>query len=247
MTYKLPMKNADKYAVVDAHVFEYLTNNKYLQKLDFIKNLRLHSSGYAFFQKNWKQPDNTYKCETIYLHKLVAEQFIEKPQSKEKLFCLIKDGNNLNCVLDNLTWAVRSHVVRNTKKVENKIGYRGVTKYKNKYAAIIYNQKERITIGLFDTAEQAAEAYNKKSLEIFGNTRSVNKIKTPEEIAAQKELEKNGIVFQGRKRRTKAQIAIDKKAEEKAAKKALELKLKKMEEDALKPKRGRGRPRKVIA
>ena len=47
---------------------------------------------------------------------------------------------------------------------------------KNRYRAVLYDNKIRIDLGLFLTAEDAAEAYNKRSKELFGATKSLNKI-----------------------------------------------------------------------
>ena len=48
MTCKIPLKNSDYYAVVDARVYEYLVNDPHLAKIKFLDNLRRHSKGYAF-------------------------------------------------------------------------------------------------------------------------------------------------------------------------------------------------------
>ena len=78
MLYKVKLKNAEDSVLLDDHVFEYLTTDPYLVKVDFVNNLRKHSSGCAVFQKTWKRADGSYKTETIYLHKLIAEKFLAK-------------------------------------------------------------------------------------------------------------------------------------------------------------------------
>jgi len=179
MIVKIPLKNCDKHALVDAEVYDYISKHPYLSKIGFIENLRMHSSGYAFYQKNWKQLDGSYKCETIYLQKVIAEKFIPVPENLkgQKLWIRFIDGNHLNYRLKNLEWSHLSKVVRNTSKTENKSGYRGVVKTGKKYYAIIYVNRKPINLGIFNTPEEAAEAYNKKSLELFGKTKSINKIK----------------------------------------------------------------------
>lgn len=176
MLYKLTLKNSRKTALVDDEVYTYLSSDNYLIKIKFLENLREHSNGYAFFQKNWKQKDGSYKSETIYLQKLIAEKFITKPQ-KTRMWVRFRNGNNLDCRIDNLEWSTLSNVVRNTSKTENKFGYRGVVKNSKKYQAIIYLNRKAINLGSFDTPEEAAEAYNKKSIELFGVTKSLNKIR----------------------------------------------------------------------
>ena len=177
MTCNIPLKNSDYYAVVDARVYEYLVNDPHLAKIKFLDNLRRHSKGYAFFQKNWKQSDGTYRNETIYLQKVIAEKFIALPDKVNRYWVRFKDGNPNNCKLDNLEWSSLSNVVRNTSKTDNQFGYRGVVKSGNKYQAIIYVNRKALNLGTFSTPEEAAEAYNKKSIELFGVTRSLNKIR----------------------------------------------------------------------
>ncbi|NOZ46239.1 MAG: Pathogenesis-related transcriptional factor and ERF protein [Chlorobi bacterium] len=176
MLYKLSLKNSRKTALIDDKVYTFIINDSHLNNIRFLENLREHSNGYAFFQKNWRQKNGTYKSETIYLQKLIAENFIEKPH-KSKMWVRFINGNHLDCRIANLEWSTLSNVVRNTVKTDNKFGYRGVIKSSNKFQAIIYLNRKAINLGSFNTPEEAAEAYNKKSIELFGITRSLNKIK----------------------------------------------------------------------
>ena len=174
---KFPLKNCNDYAIVDKESYDFIINDSELTRIGFIKNLRKHASGYAFFQKHWKQTDGSTKCQTIYLHKLIAETFIEKPASSKRLYVRFNNGNPLDCRMENLEWTTLANVIRNTNKTKNKLGYRGVIQDKDKYRAIIYYNRKPIRIGAFNTAEEAAEAYNKKSIELFGHTRSLNEVK----------------------------------------------------------------------
>ena len=177
MIKKVSLKNTNDEVMMDSHVHEYVINHEYFKKIQLPQNLRRHSSGYAFFQKNWKLEAGGYKCETIYLHKIIAENFIKKPQSTKRLFVKFNNGNPLDCRLQNLEWAPLANIVRNTPKTENKFGYRGVVQDRNKYRAVIYKDRKPINIGTFNTIAEAAEAYNRKSRELYGDTRSLNVIK----------------------------------------------------------------------
>ncbi len=176
-TCTLKLKNAEDSAILDDQSLEFITSDEHLTMIKFVDNLRRHSSGYAFFQKNWRQLDGSYKCETIYLHKMLAEKFIPKQSSDKRLFVRFNNGNPLDCRFENLEWTTLSNVVRNTNKTENKLGYRGVVQDRKKFRAVIYQDRKPINLGSFNTPEEAAEAYNKKSIELFGETRSVNMIK----------------------------------------------------------------------
>lgn len=176
-TFSFPLKNCNDFAIVDEESYDFIINDPELIRIKFVKNLRRHASGYAFFQKHWKQADGSTKCQTIYLHKLIAETFIECPQQSSKLYVRFNNGNPLDCRMENLEWTTLANVIRNTNKTKNKFGYRGIVQDRDKYRAVIYHERKPIRLGVFKTAEEAAEAYNKKSIELFGHTRSINKIK----------------------------------------------------------------------
>ncbi|MBB3696239.1 Pathogenesis-related transcriptional factor and ERF protein [Flammeovirga yaeyamensis] len=177
MLIKIQLKNSPNQVVVDDFVYEHLSNNPYLKSIDFIYNLREHSSGRAVFQKSWKQTNGKYKTDTIYLHKYIAENFLEKSEEKNTNLIRIINGNRLDCRIKNLKYANRSEIKRNTRSTVNRTGYIGVLKEKNRYKAVIYKDRKPIFIGSFKTAEEAALAYNTKSIELFGKTRNLNKIK----------------------------------------------------------------------
>lgn len=178
MLYKVKLKNApNKNVILSEEVYRFFNETEYFKKIQFLTNLRLHSSGYAFYQRNFPLSDGSYKNLTIYVHKAVAEKFIPKPQSKKKLFVRLINGNPLDCRIENLEWVEMSELRRNQKNSSNSTGYRGVVKVsKNRYRAVLYDNKNRIDLGLFPSAEDAAEAYNKRSEELFGSTKSLNKI-----------------------------------------------------------------------
>lgn len=195
MLYRINLKNANKSVIIDDFVHEYFDKDLYLKSLNFEKNLRLHSSGYAVFQKAWKQKDDTYKTETIYLHKRIAEKFIPKPESEERLIVRVVNGNKLDCRVKNLEWATMSKASRKGRNY-GETGYRGVRKDGNRYRATIYVDRKAIHIGMFETPEEAALAYNEKSKHYFGDEGKINSI-SAEQIAlikkkdAQKESGQN--------------------------------------------------------
>jgi hypothetical protein len=184
--YKVKLKNADEEVLLDDQVYEYLTTDPYLVRVDFINNLRRHSSGCAVFQKTWKKADGGYKTETIYLHKLVAEKFLASTKTNKKNLVGAKNGNKLDCRLENLIYRSRS-VASRKRKTSSKVGYTGVYKENNRYRAVISIDRKSVHIGMFSTAEEAALAYNKKSRELYGENGKVNVIKPN----SKKELEED--------------------------------------------------------
>lgn len=182
MLYKVKLKNADDHVLLDADVFEWLTSDPYLAKVDLINNLRKHSSGCAVFQKTWKKNDGSFKTETIYLHKLVAEKFLIKDKTKENNLVGAKNGNKLDCRLENLVYRSRA-VSSRKRKTSSKTGYTGVYQENSRFRAVISINRRSVHIGMFDTPEEAALAYNKKSKEIYGDSGKLNVIK-PKKLEA---------------------------------------------------------------
>jgi hypothetical protein len=173
---KIKLKNADDSVIVDDKVYDYLTQDPYLAQVKFVDNLRKHSSGCAVFQKTWKKADGSgYKTETIYLHKLIAEKFLPDYRSSAKNLVGAKNGDKLDCRSENIVWRSRA-IASRQRKTSNDIGYTGVYRENNRYRAVISANRKSIHLGMFDTAEEAAEAYNRKSRELFGEDGKVNKI-----------------------------------------------------------------------
>lgn len=176
MLYKVKLKNADETVLMDDHVYEALTEDPYLSKVDFINNLRRHSSGCAVFQKTWKKAEGGYKTETIYLHRLIAERFLMDQKEGKKNLVGAKNSNKLDCRLENIVWRTRS-VASRQRKTSSKVGYTGVYKENNRYRAVISVERKSVHIGMFDTPEEAALAYNKKSRELYGEDGKINIIR----------------------------------------------------------------------
>ncbi|MBL7818683.1 MAG: hypothetical protein JNL70_27025 [Saprospiraceae bacterium] len=176
MLVKIKLKNSNDNVIVDDNVYEYLTTDPYLSQVKFVDNLRKHSSGCVVFQKTWKKADDSgYKTETIYLHKLLAEKFLADQRSSIKNLVGAKNGDKLDCRIDNIAWRSRA-VASRQRKTSNHVGYTGVYKENNRYRAVISANRKSIHLGMFDTAEEAADAYNRKSKELFGEDGKVNKI-----------------------------------------------------------------------
>lgn len=178
MSYKIKLKNTkDQTVVLDEKGYKAVKGDKKLTSVNFLENLRAHSSGYGIFQRCITTKKGL-KYETIYLHRWLAEKFVKKPKTNRKLFLSFKNGNVQDCRIDNLEYVTMSELRRSNESTTNKSGYRGVTKENKRYRANLYHKKVNYNLGFFKTAEEAAKAYNKKSRELFGETRSLNKIKS---------------------------------------------------------------------
>jgi hypothetical protein len=68
-------------------------------------------------------------------------------------------------------------VASRQRKTSSQTGYTGVYQEHNRYRSVISIDGKLIHIGMFDTAEEAAAAYNKLSKEIYGEEGKINKVK----------------------------------------------------------------------
>lgn len=177
MLYKLKLKNSSEEVLLDEEVFQFLSTDPYLKDVKFLDNLRRHSSGCAVFQKTTKKTEGGYSTQTIYLHKLIAETFLLDKKEQDKDLVGAENGNKLDCRLENICWRSRA-VASRKRKTSSKTGYTGVYKENSRYRAVISVNRKSIHIGMFETAEQAALAYNEKSKELFGEDGKVNVIRT---------------------------------------------------------------------
>jgi hypothetical protein len=97
-----------------------------------------------------------------------------------------KNGNGLDNTKANLELLTRGqHLLTRDKQSNNISGYKGVA-YKGskkgfgrKWVAQVTIHGKRTHLGYFDTAEQAALAYNKKAKEIYGEKALLNIVKDP--------------------------------------------------------------------
>jgi hypothetical protein len=173
--FKIKLKNADAFVIVDKNVYDdFLIKDPHLVKLKFVETLRLHSSGCCVFQKLWTLPNKSgTRTETIYLHKLIAEHFLPNDEKSIKRVVGAKNGNKLDCRVENLVYRSRS-IVSTLRMKGKKNSFIGVYFEKNKYKAMISLESRTLTIGYFDTAEEAALAYNEKSMEHYGKEGKFN-------------------------------------------------------------------------
>lgn len=87
-----------------------------------------------------------------------------------------KNNDRSDNRFNNLRKATKAENKYNSLPQYNKCGYKGVSKRGKKYRANIGYEYKVLHLGTFDTAEEAAEAYNKKALEFYGEFARINKI-----------------------------------------------------------------------
>lgn len=115
-----------------------------------------------------------------FLHKIVYEMHCGEVDTGVDH----RDGDKTNNRIENLRPATKSQNEANTaRRSTNTSGYKGVYWLKNagKWRAKIDFNKKQIHIGLFDSKHEAAIAYNRKAIELFGEYASLNRLGMPYE------------------------------------------------------------------
>jgi hypothetical protein len=124
------------------------------------------------------------KATQYYFIKINAEPFQAhrigwKMETGDDPKCYIDhiDGNTLNNAFDNLREASVNDNCCNIKiRKNNSSGYTGVSYNRNCWIANIQYTNVNYNLGYFATAEEAAEAYRKKSLELHGEFSSIHRL-----------------------------------------------------------------------
>lgn len=88
------------------------------------------------------------------------------------------NGNRLDNRKKNLRVCTHSENCKNRgNRIDNKTGYKGVFPYGNgRFRVKIKLDGKMLHVGLYDTADEAARAYNRKAKELFGKYARLNKL-----------------------------------------------------------------------
>ena len=94
------------------------------------------------------------------IHRLVALHYIPNPDNKPEVDHI--DRERLNNNIENLRWATSSENQSNKgiMRIHGAVKFRGVAKKGNKFTAKITIDGKSKYIGVYDTPEEASEAYN---------------------------------------------------------------------------------------
>lgn len=177
MVIKIKLKNVDRHVLLDHEVYETLRSLPLFRDYDIFENLRQHSSGVPVFQKYLETVNDKMKIESIYLALFIAKKFIPVPDTSKKMYLNFENGDKLDLRLKNLRWIPMSQLSRNRVTKHNKTGFRGVRQTpQGKFVAMIFNGIKQVYLGTFESAREAALAYNKKSIELFGISDNLNQV-----------------------------------------------------------------------
>ena len=130
----------------------------------------------------WRSGNNWYAVRTITVKYPKQQMFMMHRvvlEAPEGVMVDHINGNSLDNRRSNLRLCNNTQNQQNAKlRVDNKTGYKGVTQHKmfNKFQAKIKHNGKQIHLGLHDTVKEAAQAYNQKAKELFGEFARLNEI-----------------------------------------------------------------------
>lgn len=158
MTKQIPLTQG-RFALVDDEDFEHLNKWNW-----FFNN------GYAKRVKCREKIDEKYKQVQVLMHRVINQT----PDGFETDHI---DGDKLNNQKYNLRTATRSQNSMNSigkKRYSSSSKYKGVDFHQGKWRAVIRGFKKQIYIGHFSEEIEAAKAYNKKAIDLFGKFAKLN-------------------------------------------------------------------------
>lgn len=140
------LSNTNRYVTVDDEDYEFL--------------LRFH----------WHEQDGyAMSGDGIVMHRLIVGA------SKKSTYVDHKNGNSLDNRKSNVRKATSSQNQMNAnRRVDNTTGFKGVGRRNGGYYARITTTKGRISLGQFNSAEEAARAYDAAAKEHFGDFAKLN-------------------------------------------------------------------------
>lgn len=152
-----------KVAIVDDADFEYLNQWKW----------HISSKGYAIRREHLSGGHGNEKFRFVLLHRQLMT-----PSDKQQVDHL--NGDKLDNRKANLRLCTPGENQSNRGlQSNNTSGYKGVFAYGTRWRARIVTGRKNINLGVFDTKEQAALAYNEAALIHHGTFAKLNKVLTP--------------------------------------------------------------------
>jgi hypothetical protein len=153
-----------KIAIVDDEDYDFINQWKW----QFIKN---KSENIYAYRRFWDAENKIMKH--VLMHRLIMKL------TDKNIFIDHIDHNGLNNQKSNLRFCTKSQNGANRKSALGVSKFLGVAPHGgNGWQSQICKDRKKIYIGKYKTEEEAALAYNKKALELFGEFAKLNIIKT---------------------------------------------------------------------
>ena len=108
------------------------------------------------------------------MHRLVMSRILGRELERNEIIDHV-NGNGLDNRRENLRISTNSQNLANRRKnCNNTSGFKGVQPKRKKYSACVGFQGKKIRLGVYDTPEEAARAYDEKAKELFGEYANLN-------------------------------------------------------------------------
>lgn len=143
-------------------------------------SVKVDAEDYRYLQEFSWYPSNRYAStrvggELTYMHRMVTG-------AGEGEVVDHINGDILDNRRRNLRITTNQNNLRKAKmRVTNTSGYRGVSRYKNRWRSYAVSDGKQIHLGVFDTKEEAALAYNEGVSKLFGEFARFNEINEKQE------------------------------------------------------------------
>lgn len=143
-----------------------------IDNLEKIKKYTWHKSSNGYVQTKKSRELNQGKL--ILLHRYILSL---QDNKNRKIIIDHIDGEKTNNLQSNLRVTTNNINQANAKlHKSNTTGFKGVSIKREKYRAYIKYNAKQIHLGVFKTKKEAAKAYNKKALELFGERIILNNV-----------------------------------------------------------------------
>lgn len=139
------------------------------------KNRELYKTKKGYLQVSVNVGGN--KGKSIYIHTLIAKAFLPNPKGLPVIDHINRDKQDNR--VENLRWSSIALNTHNTTKEGNYTSkYKGVYKdaKTNQYVCRSNFKGVKVYLGRFEIEEDAARAYNKKAIEVYGEDALLNDV-----------------------------------------------------------------------
>ena len=152
----IPLTQGGK-AIVDDEDYEMLSTWKW--------RLGTFSNGYAIANSKRLLHGNT---KTVYMHRIIMQP--EKGKQVDHI-----NGESLDNRKSNLRFSTQQQNIVNSRKTKGRSKYKGVNPTpEGRWFAVAHKDGERFYLGRFDCEKDAAKAYDKKLIELYGEFACIN-------------------------------------------------------------------------
>jgi hypothetical protein len=124
----------------------------------------------------WQCSPDGYAVHATHVHgksvKILMHRFLISPARGQIVDHI--DGNKLNNQRANLRIATRAQNAQNTRMARSLSGFKGVRTEGDSFLSVIEYGGDMIRLGRFKCPIEAASAYDKKALELYGSDAATN-------------------------------------------------------------------------